>query len=69
MTGEDLKRRRETLGLSQTALARYWQTTQATISNWESGKHEILHEKIVDDALTLLEIREGEREKVEHAKG
>lgn len=55
MTGTELRERRKKLGLSQAALAAYWGVIQATISNWETGRHEIQHPRILNDALCHLE--------------
>lgn len=55
MTGAELRERRQKLGLSQTDLALRWQVIQATISNWETGKHEIQHPEILEDAMRHLE--------------
>jgi DNA-binding transcriptional regulator YiaG len=41
MTGEELKDRREKLGLSRTALAEELRTTLATITRWENGDRSI----------------------------
>lgn len=55
MTGQELKERRQKLGLTQTDLANRWKVPQATISRWESGKHKIEHAEILNDALKYLE--------------
>lgn len=55
MTGNELKQRRQKLGLTQTDLANLWEVPQSTISRWESGKHKIEHAKILDEALKNLE--------------
>ncbi len=55
MTGEDLKRRRKALGMTQKLLAERWGVTEATISNWETGGWRIQHPEIIDDALSFLE--------------
>lgn len=41
MTGDELRSRREALGLSQTRLAEILETNQSTVSKWESGRHDI----------------------------
>lgn len=55
MTGNELKERRQKLGLTQTDLANHWKVPQATISRWESGKHKIEHAEILNEALKNLE--------------
>ncbi len=62
MIGEQLKQRREKLNPSQSGLARLFGVRQATISDWESGGHQIQHPKLLDLALKSLE-RENKTEK------
>lgn len=57
MTGEELRSRRQALGLTQEQLAEYWHVTQAAISNWESETYRMRHPKIIEDALSYLEGR------------
>jgi transcriptional regulator with XRE-family HTH domain len=58
MDGETLRRRRQSLGLSQEKMSRVLAVPQATISRWESGKHRIEHAAILDLALWALETQE-----------
>lgn len=53
--GENLRRRRKQLGLSQSALAGLLGVRQATVSDWERGKVAIDHPAILDLALRALE--------------
>lgn len=55
MTGADLRRRRQALGLSQTALAERLGVPQATISRWETGGHGIDQPTVLDLAIRALE--------------
>lgn len=55
MTGAHLRRRRQALGLSQTALAERLGVPQATISRWETGGHAIDQPEILDLAIRALE--------------
>lgn len=57
MTGDDLRKRREKLGLTQTALACLLGTTQNTISRWELGLLSIEKPQMLDLALQALELR------------
>jgi DNA-binding transcriptional regulator YiaG len=40
MSGDEIKRRREALGLSQAALARWAGVHVRTVSKWERGVHQ-----------------------------
>jgi transcriptional regulator with XRE-family HTH domain len=55
MNGQNLRERRQRLGLSQTGLAEKLGTTQNTISRWEQGTIEIQNPEMLDLALKTLE--------------
>lgn len=55
MTGDELRDRREKLGMSQTRLAQLLGTTQNTISRWELGEMQIEKSEMLDLALQALE--------------
>ncbi len=55
MTGDELRTRREKLGLTQTDLASKMGTTQITISRWERDKLRIERPEMLDLALKALE--------------
>lgn len=55
MTGAELQKRREKLGLNQTALAKLLGTTQNTISRWELEKLQIQNPEMLDLALQTIE--------------
>jgi transcriptional regulator with XRE-family HTH domain len=55
MDGQDLKRRREALGLSQAELGRLLGVMQNTVSRWELGLVVIRHPDILDLALWAIE--------------
>lgn len=57
MTGDELRERRERLGLSQVALAKLLGTTQNTISRWELGTLPIEKSQMLELALEALERR------------
>ena len=54
MTPADLRAARQTLGLTQRALAEALGVPQATISRWETGTHPIQHPRILRLALERL---------------
>jgi repressor LexA len=58
MKPEDLKRRREALGLTQEQLARELEVTVITVSRWERGVHAVPH--YIALALEALERRRKE---------
>jgi len=58
VSGAELRKRREGLGLSQSALAARLGTTQNTISRWELGEMEIEKPAMLDLALQALETRQ-----------
>jgi transcriptional regulator with XRE-family HTH domain len=60
MSGNELRERREKLGLSQSTLAKKLGTTQNTVSRWELGTMEIQNPVMLDLALQTLE-RKNER--------
>lgn len=55
MTGDELKLRREQLGLSQPELAAALGIPQPTIARWETGALNIRHGRIIDYALRYLQ--------------
>jgi transcriptional regulator with XRE-family HTH domain len=55
MDGDELRRRRRALGLTQTELAELLEVYQATIGSWESGSRGIRHPRILELALQMLE--------------
>lgn len=57
MTGDELRERREKLGLSQSALAQQLGTTQNTISRWELGTLQIEKSQMLELALEALKKR------------
>ncbi len=57
MSGDELRVRRERLGLSQSALAAKLGTTQNTISRWEIGTLNIEKAEMLELALEALEKR------------
>jgi DNA-binding transcriptional regulator YiaG len=62
MTPDDLKRRREQLGLSQAGLARALEVSRRSLQNWEQG-HRGIDRYVaawLDQALTRLEQRRSE---------
>jgi transcriptional regulator with XRE-family HTH domain len=59
MTGDELRTRREKLGLSQSALAQLLGTTQNTISRWELETLPIEKPQMLDLALEALEKKHG----------
>jgi transcriptional regulator with XRE-family HTH domain len=58
MDGQELRRRREALGLSQADLGRLLGVMQNTVSRWELGLVVIRHPKILALALEAIETRE-----------
>lgn len=58
MKPEELKRRREALGLTQEQLARELEVTTMTVSRWERGVHDIPN--YIGLALEALEKRRKE---------
>ena len=56
MTGNELKKRREALGLSQQDLARELNDLGiSTVARWEQLKNEEITNKLLEPALQLLE--------------
>ena len=55
MKPEELKRRREVLGLTQEQLARELDVTTMSVSRWERGIHPIPH--YIELALEAIEMR------------
>lgn len=68
MTGLELKERRKKLKLTQTELAKRWNVNQSTISDWETGKVNIQHPKILDDAMKTVEREHSETSIQENKK-
>lgn len=56
MDGEELRRRRTALGLTQMELARRLGTSQQTVHKWESGSTRIQHAPMMHLALRYLEV-------------
>lgn len=56
MTGDELRRRRTALGITQAQLAFYLGTSQQTVFKWESGATRIQHGPMMDLALRYIEI-------------
>lgn len=61
MNGEQLRERREGLGMTQAELARKLGMYQTTISQWEQGRKGIRHPRMLDLALRALERERDER--------
>jgi transcriptional regulator with XRE-family HTH domain len=59
MDGEELRRRRDALGMSQEQLADALGVYQTTITRWETGGREIRHPRILALALDALALRMG----------
>jgi DNA-binding transcriptional regulator YiaG len=60
MTGDDLKKARGGLGLSQEALAREFEVAVSTVARWEQlGAQEIPNSGMLRLALEALEARRG----------
>lgn len=55
MTPNELRARRQALGLSQKALAERLGVPQATVSRWETGHHRIEHPRLLALALDALD--------------
>jgi len=55
MEGQELRRRRRALDVTQSELAARFSVRQATISDWERGKSPISHPGMLDNALCHLE--------------
>lgn len=55
MDGEELRRRRRALAMTQTELAERLGLTQNTVSRWEKGAAVIGHPPMLDLALRALE--------------
>lgn len=55
MTPEELKRRRESLGLTQSLLARELDVDVITVSRWERGVHPV--PRYIELAIEAIEIR------------
>lgn len=60
MTGAELRRRRQALGLTQTAIAKLLGVHAVTVSKWEIGMQGIRHAKAIDRLLREIE-RKGKR--------
>lgn len=66
MTGEELRARREKLGMSQAKLAIQLGVSQTTITRWETEARNIEHATILERAMERVEeIEELERQKEE----
>lgn len=63
MTGADLKRRREELGLSQSELARRFEVDVMTVSRWERGERTITAPGAIDLALRHLRLEESSKQR------
>lgn len=59
MTSEELRRRREALGLTQRALAERLGVREETVNRWERGRVPI--PRTVDLALVTIEQQQGQR--------
>lgn len=59
MNGMGLRKMREKLGLTQTALAEKLGVSQVTISRWETDAMVIRHPKILRLALEQLRVRKA----------
>ncbi len=66
MDGNELRRRRTALGMTQAELARRLGTSQQTVFKWESGATRIQHAPMMRLALRYLEL---ERDVCDVAKG
>ena len=60
MTGQELRRRREALGLSQAQLAALVGVHANTVARWERGEVRIPHPGMLDLALEALERRQAD---------
>ena len=69
MDGDELKRRRVALGLSQAELGKLLGVPQATISRWETGAHKIEHGPMLALALDRLGARRDGVESRELLRG
>lgn len=54
MNGDELRRRRTALGMSQAELGRRLGTSQQTVFKWESGERNVQHPPMMDLALRYL---------------
>lgn len=63
MEGKELRKQRETLGLSQQELGDLLAVPQNTISRWELGKARILHPRILALAMRCLAAELQERQR------
>ena len=59
ISGAEIKRQREALGLSQTQLGRYLAVAPNTIARWERGELKIEHPGMLSLALNALSQRNG----------
>lgn len=55
MTADDLKARREALGLTQAELAERLGVNRRSLEAWEAGRYRVPHPRLLDQALTALE--------------
>lgn len=55
MTADDLKARRESLGLTQAQLAAALGVNRRSLEAWEQGRYRLVHPHLIDQALKRLE--------------